>query len=69
MTIAYAVTKQVPDTLPADTLIADCYAAIKRAKAPKTVAEVRTVVEAKRGPCAVRHTLKRLERAGYIVPV
>lgn len=66
--MAYTVTKEIPE-LTADTLTADCYAAVKRAKSPKTVAEVRAVVEAKRGPCAVRHTLKRLERAGYIAPV
>ena len=51
-------------------LLNECYALLKRSQKPKTVADVRAVVEAKlEAPAAVRHALVRLERSGLATVV
>lgn len=66
---AYSLNPQAeaPTFTAAGVVIAECYAVVKRAKKPVTVAAVRAKVEAHFGePCAVRHALVRLVKLGAI---
>lgn len=59
---------EAPTFTAAGVVIAECYAVVKRAKKPVTVADVRAKVEAHFGePCAVRHALMRLVKCGAIL--
>lgn len=68
MSKAYTINaKKTPEFTERAAVISECYAVVKRAKKPVTVAEVRAKVEAHFGePCTVRHSLMRLEKGGFV---